>query len=218
MRLLRRWAPAERFPLVASKFGRILDLCDGKDVLDCGCIGDVADSPEEAKQASHEQIARRAKYCLGIDIWKDEVEKRKAMGYNMVVGNVETMSLGRQFDVVVASDLIEHLANPGLFLDRAREHLRAGGLLCIVTPNAHSLNTSAKALLGVRTAVNPEHTCWYDPTTLRQLLARHGFRPREEYWQDYRKRALVDVFVRWRPNLAAHYIVIAGKEGGREPT
>jgi hypothetical protein len=65
VRLLRRWAPAERFPLVASKFGRILDLCDGKDVLDCGCIGDVAESPEEAKHASHEQIARRAKYCLG---------------------------------------------------------------------------------------------------------------------------------------------------------
>jgi len=80
------------------------------------------------------------------------------------------------FDVVVAADLIEHLANPGLFLERCREHLRDGGLLCIVTPNAHSLNTSAKALLGVRAAINPKHTSWYDPTTLKQLLARHGFR------------------------------------------
>jgi len=212
VRLLRRWPRADRFPVVDSKFGRILELVEGKDVLDCGCIGDVAESPEEVRQASHEQIARRAKYCLGIDIWKDEVEKRKGMGYNMVAGNVETMSLNRQFDVVVASDLIEHLANPGLFLDRAREHLRNGGLLCLVTPNAHSLNTSAKALLGVRAAVNPEHTCWYDPTTLRQLLARHGFRPKEEYWQDYRKNALVHLAVRLRPNLAAHYIMIARKE------
>jgi len=201
---------------VESKFARILELVEGKEVLDCGCIGDVAESREEARKASHEQIAKRAKYCLGIDIWKEEVEKRRAMGYNMVTGNVETMALGRQFDLIVASDLIEHLANPGLFLERAREHLRDGGLLCIVTPNAHSLNTAAKALLGARTAVNPEHTCWYDPTTLRQLLGRVGFHPKEEYWQDYRAKPLVEIALRARPNLAAHYIVIAEKEASRE--
>ena len=214
MRLFRRWAPSERFPLVDSKFGRILELCAGRDVLDCGCVGDVAETVEEARHGSHEQIAKKAKYCLGIDIWKDEVEKRKAMGYNVVHGNVETMSLGRRFDVIVAADLIEHLANPGMFLERAREHLRDDGVLCLVTPNAHSLNTSVKAFLGARVAVNPEHTCWYDPTTLKQLLARHWFRAREEYWQDYRKNGLVDIAVRLRPNLAAHYVVIAEKEVG----
>jgi 2-polyprenyl-3-methyl-5-hydroxy-6-metoxy-1,4-benzoquinol methylase len=212
VRLFRRWPSADRFPLVDSKFGRILELCKGKDVLDCGCIGDVAETAEEARHASHEQIAKTAKFCLGIDIWKAEVEKRKAMGYNVVHGNVETMHLGRQFDVIVASDLIEHLANPGMFLDRCHEHLRNGGALCLVTPNAHSLNTAAKAFLGARVAVNPEHTCWYDPTTLKQLLARHGLRPFEEYWQDYRLSPIAGLAVRFRPNLAAHYIVIVRKE------
>lgn len=212
MRLSRRWAPAEAFPLVRSKFGRILELVEGKDVLDCGCIGSAAESRDEVRQTSHEQIALKAKYCLGVDIWREEIEKRKTMGYNVVWGNVERMSLERTFDVIVASDLIEHLANPGLFLERAREHLRDRGLLCLVTPNAHSLNTSAKGFLGFRAAVNPEHTCWYDPTTLRQLLARYGFRPVEEYWQDYVKGPLADLALRLRPNLAAHYIVIARKE------
>jgi 2-polyprenyl-3-methyl-5-hydroxy-6-metoxy-1,4-benzoquinol methylase len=213
MRLFRRWSPADRFPLVDSKFGRILELCEGKDVLDCGCIGDVADTVDEARLASHEQIAKRAKYCLGIDIWKDEVEKRKAMGYNVVHGNVETMQLGRRFDVIVASDLIEHLANPGMFLERCREHLREDGMLCLVTPNAHSLNTSAKAILGAKVAVNPEHTCWYDPTTLKQLIARYGFRASEEFWQDYRKLPLASLLARIRPNLAAHYVLVAAREG-----
>lgn len=205
----RRWPRAERFPVTNSKFGRILEICTGKDVLDCGCVGNAAETPEDAKQTSHEQIRRKARYCLGVDIWKEEIEKRREMGYNVMYGNVETMDLGRRFDVIVAADLVEHLGNPGMFLERAREHLRDGGTLCLVTPNAHSLNTAAKALLGVRTAVNPEHTCWYDPTTLRQLLARYGFRPKEEYWQDYQKNALVGLAVRLRPNLAAHYIVIA---------
>lgn len=207
--LFRRWPHADRFPLTDSKFRRILELCEGKDVLDCGCIGDVADTVDEARHASHEQIAKRAKYCLGIDIWQTEVEKRKAMGYNVVPGNVETMSLGRQFDVIVASDLIEHLSNPGMFLERCREHLRDRGLLCLVTPNAHSLNTSMKAILGRKAAVNPEHTCWYDPTTLKQLLARYRFGPTEEYWQDYKQNSLVDIALARYPNLAAHYIVIA---------
>ncbi len=211
MRLVRHWQPTFRFPLVEGKFSRILELVDGKDVLDCGCVGAEAKDLEEARKASHEQIARKAKYCLGIDIWREEVERRRALGYNVVHGDVERMSLGRQFDIIVAADLIEHLANPGLFLQRVREHLREEGLLCIVTPNAHSLNTSAKALLGVHVSVNPEHTCWYDPTTVHQLLARFGFRPREEYWQDYRRNPLVDLALRLRPNLAAHYIVIAEK-------
>jgi len=208
--LLRRgWTNAEAFPLVGSKFARVLELCEGKDVLDCGCIGDVADTVEEARKGSHEQIARRASYCLGIDKWQAEIEKRRALGYNVAHANAETMALGRTFDVIVAADLIEHLANPGMFLDRAREHMRDGGFLCVVTPNAHSLNTTLKPLLGAQVAVNPEHTCWYDPTTLKQLLARHGFRACEEYWQDYRKSPLVDLAVRLRPNLAAHFICIA---------
>ena len=216
MKLRRQWRPSERFPVVNSVFGRILELVEGKDVLDCGCIGDVAETPEEVRLASHEHIAKKAKYCLGIDIWKEEVEKRHALGYNVVYGDVERMSLGRQFDVVVAADLIEHLSNPGLFLERAREHLRDDGLLCLVTPNAHSLNTSVKAVLGVHVAVNPEHTCWYDPATLRQLLVRYGFRPREEYWQDYQTNPLVELAVRLRPNLAGHFIVIAEKVKTRE--
>lgn len=209
MRIVRRWSAAQRFPVLDSKFGRILELSEGKDVLDCGCIGSRAEGLEDVRKASHEQIAKRARYCLGIDIWKEEIEKRRGLGYNVVHGDVERMSLGRQFDVIVAADLIEHLANPGAFLERCREHLKSDGVLCLVTPNAHSLNTSAKALLGVMTAVNPEHTCWYDPVTLRQLLARYGFRPKEEYWQDYRKNPLTDIAVRVRPNLAAHFIVIA---------
>ena len=200
-------------PLQPGKFPRILELCAGKDVLDCGCVGGEIESAQDFESTSHANIARTAKYCLGIDIWKEEVEKRQRMGLNLVHGSVETMSLGRQFDVIVASDLIEHLANPGAFLDRAREHLRDDGRLCLVTPNAFSLNNTLKYWLGREPGVNPEHTCWYDFVTLEQLLARHGFRPVEEYWQDYRKNAFVALALGLRPNLAAHLIVIAEKGG-----
>lgn len=208
------WRRVPNYPLVDSKFGRILELVRGKDVLDCGCVGSAVEDGEEIALTSHHQIARAARTCLGVDTWAEEIEKRRRAGYDVVAENVETMRLGRTFDAIVAADLIEHLANPGAFLDRASEHLRDGGLLCLVTPNAFSANVALKALLGVAPGVNPEHTCWYDPVTLAQLLRRHGFDPVEWFWQDYGRNRLVAALVRRRPNLAAHLICIAKRVDG----
>jgi SAM-dependent methyltransferase len=152
-----------------------------------------------------------------VDIVSEEVTKRQAAGYDIRLANVETMDLGETFDVVVAADIIEHVSNAGLFLDRVRLHLRERGLLCLVTPNPCSVNTVFKGLLGVQSAVNPEHTCWYDPITLRQLVERHDFEPSEWYWQDYGRHPIVAFATKIRPNLAAHFILIARKRGERGP-
>src|SRR5207247_1682017 len=94
------------------------------------------------------------------------------------------------------ADLIEHLSNPGGFLECVKRHLREDGVLCLVTPNAFSLNSAFKTLLGMRVNINPEHTCWHDRNTLRQLLARHGFAIVEEYWQDYQAHSIAAFFRR----------------------
>lgn len=206
-----RWSPEDNLPLVESKFARILELVERREVLDVGCVGGDAGGDIEA--TSHARLAKAAGFCLGIDIVPDEIERRRKEGYNAVVADAQTFDLGRTFDVIVAADLIEHLANPGAFLARAREHLKPGGLLAIVTPNALSLNNALKSLAGLRVRVNPEHTCWYDRTTLRQLLARFGFAPVEEYWQDYQEHPLTALVLRFRKNLAAHFIVIARPRG-----
>lgn len=195
---------------MAGRFDRILELSVGKEVLDCGSIGGD-DSDAAMSRIAYVEIAKRARSCLGIDIQPQAVARARAHGANIIEGDVERMELGREFDLIVAADLIEHLARPGDFLDRARTHLRDDGRLVIATPNAFSLNNLLKYTLGLEPGVNPEHTCWYDFVTLRQLLERHGFRPEEEYWQDYRTRAPVALALRLRPNLASAIIVVAGK-------
>lgn len=201
--------------LVRSKLARILEISDGKEVLDIGCIG--GDTNVDVRRTSHARIAERAAFCLGIDTVPEAIVRWKTFGYNVAVADAESFSLSRKFDVVVAADLIEHLANPGLFLERVREHLRPGGALCIVTPNALSLNSALKSLFGLSVRVNPEHTCWYDRKTLRQLVQRYGFRVAEEYWQDYQEHPLTSVVLRLRKNLAAHIIMVARlAEGGGE--
>lgn len=208
-RFVSRWAPLRPWPLTESKFDRILDLCKDKDVLDCGCIGSKMEGPGGMAATSHYRIVRAARHCVGVDIDEGEVAKRQEAGYDVRLANVETMQLGETFDVVVAADIIEHVSNAGRFLDQVKKHLRGDGFLGIVTPNPFSVNTVVKSLLGVQVVINAEHTCWYDPVTLGQLLDRHGFTPVEWYWQDYQSQPLATLAVRIRRNLAAHFIVLA---------
>ena len=100
----------------------------GKKVLDLGC---VQHSLEKATRDDwlHGILSQYAGCILGVDILEKEVEKIKKMGYNVVCADVEKMDLPeKDFDVIVAGELIEHLANPGLFLENCRKHLKDGGL------------------------------------------------------------------------------------------
>src|SRR2546423_11906357 len=217
-RLLRE-SPAAReddLPLVRGKFDRILALAKGKDVLDIGCIG--GDRGVDVSHTAHASIVQQGRSCVGLDINEVEIDRWRHLGYDVVLGDAEAFDLGTTFDVIVAADLIEHLSNQGMFLECVKRHLRIAGSLCIVTPNALSLNSAFKTVFGLRMNINAEHTCWHDRNTLRQLLARHGFRVVEEYWQDYQAHPIAAVFVRWRKNLAAHIVIVARlrKEEGTE--
>ncbi len=203
----RAWRLEESRPLVGSKFSRILEVVEGRDVLDVGCVGGEVNGNLEG--TSHARLVQTARSCVGIDIVPSEIARWNHAGYEVELASAETFQLDRKFDVIVAADLLEHLASPGAFLERARAHLRPGGRLCLVTPNALSLNNALKSLAGLRVAVNREHTCWFDMTTLGQLLARYGFRSTEEYWQDYQRHPLTKMVLHFRKNLAAHLIVIA---------
>lgn len=205
------WMSDEDIPFVNSKFDRIDQLIYNKEVLDCGCVGDVINNYSEYEGSSNAIHRKHASYILGVDIWKEEIEKRQAMGINVLCANVETMELNKQFDTIIAGDLIEHLANPGLFLERANKHLKMKGLIYICTPNPWSLNNLTRAFLGVKINAHPEHCCWYDFNTLNQILFRYGFVAKEMYWQDYCVKAIVKYILKFRKNLANSIIIIAEK-------
>jgi 2-polyprenyl-3-methyl-5-hydroxy-6-metoxy-1,4-benzoquinol methylase len=56
------------------------------------------------------------------------------------------------YDVVIATELIEHLENPTQFLRNARHRLRPGGLLLLTTPNVVSLESRRRLLVSGRLA------------------------------------------------------------------
>ena len=112
---------------------------------------------------------------VGLDLDAEGVEVLKQRGYNAVCGDVHVVDLGRQFDTIIAGEIIEHLDNPGQFLCNMHRHLKPGGRLVVSTPNPFYAKQRGKIWRRRLPQVHEEHTCWFDPITLNHLLNRSGF-------------------------------------------
>jgi len=115
---------------------------------------------------------------VGIDIDTSGIERAKAEGIqNIYYGNVEELDkvniLGK-FDVIAAGGVLEHLSNPGLFLDGVKRFFTPATEMIIETPNAFSVHRFILGLLN-REYVHSEHVFYFSYVTLRNLLERHGY-------------------------------------------
>ena len=146
---------------------------EGSRVLD---IGVVQHDPNKFTRDDwlHKHLYEKARYVLGLDIDTEGVSELEKRGFNVEVGDAEQLELGNTFDVITAGEIIEHLDKPGAFLQGAANHLEPNGRLILSTPNPWALKHVYWALTG-DVPINPEHTAWYCPRTLSQLLGRYGF-------------------------------------------
>lgn len=79
------------------------------------------------------------------------------------------------FDVIISSEVLEHINNPIEEVSYFNCFLRKGGLLYITTPNFNAIERFL--LKGKYNVIQyPEHLCYYTPTTIHLLLSNHGFK------------------------------------------
>jgi len=163
-----------------SFYDIVIPVVTGRSVLDVGSIGHSYTGRDGYKTWNFAVLKEHAKRLKGFDLpmLEDQVVAARADGHDIEIGDAETYLSTEPYDVVFAGDLIEHLSNPGLFLSCAHRNLVAGGRLVLATPNTYSLAKVIR-VISRRTnepPVNPEHTFYFTPKTLGQLLNRHGFR------------------------------------------
>lgn len=142
-------------------------------ILDMGCVQHDLDRINESTWL-HGRLCEAFNDVTGLDYAEDEVRELNQRGYDVVHADAESFDLPETYDMVVAGELIEHLSNPGRFLQRVRNHLKSSGRLLLTTPNPWYYGYFLQATRG-EVLSNPEHTCWFDKRTLRQLLSRYGF-------------------------------------------
>jgi len=99
------------------------------DILDVGC----------AQATLALKLAELGHRVTAVDIrqsFLDYAIGRYTHGeIEFVCGNAFDVDLNRQFDVVYANQILEHLVYPVEFTKRLKEFLRPGGLLVMTTPN-----------------------------------------------------------------------------------
>ncbi|MFH0988279.1 MAG: class I SAM-dependent methyltransferase [Parcubacteria group bacterium] len=165
----------------------ICDLCQGKDVLDLGCI----DHDYERKMGDqwlHRRLKKVAATLTGVDILSDAINRLNAEGFNIIEANAETLDLGKEYDVVVAGDLIEHVSNVGQLLTSIAKHLRDDGICIITTPNPFNIEQTMLALVRNRISVNTQHASWLDPRVLHQAISRSNLEMTDFRWVETRFR------------------------------
>ena len=168
----------------------------------------------------HEELMAVAKELVGVDISKQGLADLSALVPGRYVqGDVEELSslgLPEQCDLVVAAELIEHVANPGRFLTELRRYLAATGATALITtPNAYSWTHFVTFALRRREMTHPDHLCLYSPTTLVRALEGAGLEAKALYAHAWQGRAgarrllsVLDAAVyRWNPLLAVGLVV-----------
>lgn len=104
---------------------------------------------------------------LGTDVSQAPLDHAARMGVPVVRGDFLNQSFPEPFDAVTFWAVMEHLAEPGRFLQKAAAVLKKGGLCFILVPN---LNSLAVRLLGARYRyIFPEHLNYFTPATLRRF-------------------------------------------------
>jgi SAM-dependent methyltransferase len=175
---LRIYSSDMRPALVTDRAAYLGECAADRDVLHVGCT-DWPMTAERLKAGTllHGRLHGRARSLLGIDISTEGIRTLRALGYDDVSdGDAERLGFTGEFDTVLAGDVLEHLNNPGLFIEGAGRALRPDGELVIAVPCAFTAQTLKTWLRGTE-QVHRDHVAYYSPKTLAGLCARYGLSP-----------------------------------------
>lgn len=166
---------SEKFNFILQSVGTNLQ------VLDIGCNDGLVGA----------KLMEKNNHIFGIDIVKREVLAAKKRGIEAIVLDIENEELPYKanfFDVVILTDVIEHVFDTDLLLSKIYKVLKPGGKLLITTPNVASLGRRLMLLLGynpfleystkyIDFAVAPVgHIRYYTLSDLARQLDRNKFR------------------------------------------
>ena len=180
LEMVHRLPPAA----LVDRFDYLCDLARGRRVVHVGFVDLGCQMLNEQSGAwLHEHLSRSARELVGIDLDTEGVELARTRGYEAYAVDCRDVDAVRALgitpaDVVVAGEVIEHLDDPGGFLDGVHALVAPGGLLVVTTPNASGL-VNAAALLGNLEVNHPDHVALYTCTTLDTMLTRHRWQPIE---------------------------------------
>jgi len=195
------------------RFGRDpkrIDSLAGLRFLDIGCGGGILSEP----------MARLGAAVVGADPAEANIEAarvhaaREGLTIDYRATTAEALAdLGERFDVVLAMEVVEHVADLTLFVGRCAEMVKPGGLMVVATLN-RTIKSFALAIVGAEYVLRwlPRGTHQWDkfvtPNELEIALERSGLTVTQDIGVIY--NLLAD---RWQlsSDMDVNYMVAAEK-------
>jgi 2-polyprenyl-6-hydroxyphenyl methylase / 3-demethylubiquinone-9 3-methyltransferase len=190
--------------------GKGLDALAGLRILDIGCGGGILSEP----------LARLGAAVVGADPAEANIEaarlhaEENGVSVDYRATTAEALAdAAERFDVVLAMEVVEHVADIGLFVKRCAEMVNPGGLMIAATLN-RTLKSFALAIVGAEYVLRwlPRGTHRWDkfvtPNELEAALERHGLSVADETGVIYNL-----VADRWQlsTDMDVNYMVVAEK-------
>ena len=156
-----------------DKLDWIVPEIEGRTVLYVGSV-DEDSTNFDKHRILNEKLQAGAASMISVYQFDRQSTLVQQSGIEARTSHPERLELGKQFDVVLAVDNLEHLSNCGLFLDGLARHVTPDGSVLLSTPNPVGLMRVLWNLVYGTTKTNREHTCWFSKQVLDQLARRHG--------------------------------------------
>ena len=161
-------------PSEDSSHGRISTLLRPRPpskILDLGCSGGLLS--ERVREMGH--------HVTGVDVLEiARVTERTDAFHKADLNEGIPPEVGSGFDIVLAADVIEHLMNPGAFMDQVHNVLAPEGVALFCVPNIAHWYPRLRSTLGMfdydqRGILDSTHIRFFTRRSISKLIERHGF-------------------------------------------
>jgi SAM-dependent methyltransferase len=168
---------------IVQRVEYLKSVCEGKKVLHLGCTNyPYTDHSLEHNSLLHLELLEIASELSGFDFDQRglDILAERGIGnlYRADLEKLDEVELDKTFDVIIAGEMIEHLSNPGLFLDGIQRFMNPDTKLVITTINAYcGLRYAIYALRGrggFNEPVHKDHVAYYSYSTLKLIVERSG--------------------------------------------
>jgi SAM-dependent methyltransferase len=183
---ITQWDMAHPLPRArfVDRVDYLIEQARGRRTIHVGFVDSRCTDYQRSHDAwLHGLLAAAATELVGLDIDDEGVERARRDGYEAhTVDCRDSAAVGAlglaPADVVIAGEIIEHLDDPGDFLDGLARLVDESGVLVVTTPNAHGLFNAVASIAGFELN-HPDHVTMFSWYTLWNLLQRHGWEPVE---------------------------------------
>ena len=168
-------------------------ISTGKKVLHLGCTNwPYTKEAIDNNMLLHFDLEKIAGELYGFDYDQKGLDILSNRGtrnlYRADLENLDELKLDETFDVIIAGEMIEHLNNPGRFLQGIQRFMNNETELVITTINAYSalrfMIYGLRGKGGINEPVHPDHVYYFSYKTLNLIINRAGLSVRDFYFYD----------------------------------